>query len=186
MSRVLNREEAVLVVIDVQERLVPSIDEELRGRLRKNVAIVIETAGTLGLPIILSEQYPKGLGRTVAHVLEALEGKEYDIVEKISFSCVRDGGFLSALVKTGRKQVILAGVETHVCIYQTAVDLVSAGYEVFVPDDAVASRRVHDHRTGIEAMRDAEVRVVCTEAAVFQLLKTAGTPEFKKISPLLR
>ncbi len=186
MARVLNREEAALAVIDVQERLVPSIDKELYGRSLKNIAIAIETAGILGLPILLSEQYPKGLGRTVAHVLEALEGKSYERVEKIAFSCAREKNFLSALVKTGRRQVILTGMEAHVCVYQTAVDLENAGYEVFVPDDAVSSRRPHDHRAGIDAMRDAGVAVMCTETAVFQLLKVAGTPEFKKISSLLR
>ena len=186
MRRVLNREEAVLVVIDVQERLVPAIDKELFERSRRNIAIAVETAGTLGLPILLSEQYPKGLGRTVAHVLEALEGKPYELVEKISFSCARDERFLSALMKTRRRQVILTGMETHVCVYQTSLDLVNAGYEVFVPEDAVSSRRPEDHRGGIEAMRDAGVRVVPMETAVFHLLKEAGTPEFKKISSLLR
>jgi len=185
-SRVLNREDAVLVVIDVQERLVPAIDKGLYERALRNTAIAIETAGTLGLPILLSEQYPKGLGRTVPHVLEALEGKRYELLEKITFSCARDERFLSALMKTGRRQVILTGMESHVCVYQTSLDLVNAGYEVFVPEDAVSSRHLADHQGGIAAMRDAGVRVVPMETAVFQLLKAAGTPEFKKISSLLR
>lgn len=186
MKRVLNREDAALVVIDVQERLVPAIDKELYERSRKNIVIAIEAAGTLGMPVLLTEQYPKGLGRTVAHILTALEGKAYETLEKISFSCARDESFLSALGKTGRRQVLLAGMETHVCVYQTSVDLVNAGYEVFALDDAVSSRYPHNHRSGIEAMRDAGVRVIPTETALFQLLKTAGTPEFKKISSLLR
>lgn len=185
-SRVLNREDAALVVIDVQERLVPAIDKGLYERARRNIAVIIETAGALGLPILLTEQYPKGLGRTVTHVLEALEGKRYEILEKTTFSCARDERFLSALMKTGRKQVILTGMESHVCVYQTALDLVNAGYEAFVPEDAVSSRNVSDHQGGIAAMRDAGVRVVPAETAVFQLLKAAGTPEFKKISSLLR
>lgn len=185
-SRVLNREDAVLVVIDVQERLVPAIDKALYERARRNIAVLIETAGALGLPILLMEQYPKGLGRTVATVLEPLEGKRYESMEKIAFSCARDEGFLSKLMKTGRGQVILTGMESHVCVYQTALDLVNAGYEAFVPEDAVSSRHLSDHQGGIAAMRDAGVRVVPTETAVFQLLKTAGTPEFKRISSLLR
>ncbi|MBP2674434.1 MAG: amidohydrolase [Deltaproteobacteria bacterium] len=186
MNRVLEREKAVLVVIDVQERLVPAIDKELYERSRKNIVIAVEAAGTLGLPILLTEQYPKGLGRTVAPILQALEGKAYEVSEKIAFSCAREDRFLAALAKTGRRQVILTGMETHVCVYQTAVDLVNAGYEVFVLDDAVSSRYPHNHRSGIEAMRDAGVRAISMETAVFQLLKVAATPEFKKISSLLR
>jgi nicotinamidase-related amidase len=186
VDRVLDREQAVLVVIDVQERLVPAIDKELYGRSEKNIEIAIEAAGTMGMPILLTEQYPKGLGRTVARILEALQGKPHDLLEKLTFSCARDERFLSSLTEKGRGQVVLTGMETHVCVYQTAVDLVNAGYEVFVLDDAVSSRYPHNHRSGIEAMRDAGVRVIPMETAVFQLLKVAGTPEFKKISSLLR
>ncbi|MBN1141318.1 MAG: isochorismatase family protein [Deltaproteobacteria bacterium] len=185
-SRVLNREQAVLVVIDVQERLVAAIDQALYERARRNVGIAIEAVDILGLPILVTEQYPKGLGRTVAHVLAALAGKQYELIEKIAFSCAREERFLSALTKTGRGQVILTGMECHVCVYQTALDLLNAGFEVFVPEDAVSSRHPSDHQGGIAAMRDAGVRVVPTETAVFQLLKAAGTPEFKKISSLLR
>ncbi len=186
MSRVLNREDAVLAVVDVQERLVPAIDKELYFRSLKNFKIAIEAAGTLGLPVILTEQYPKGLGRTVPDVLQALEGKPYDRIEKTTFSCARDEGFLAALAKTARRQVVLIGMEAHVCVYQTSVDLVNAGYEVFVLDDAVSSRSPRNYQSGIDALRDAGAVVVSTETAVFQLMKVAGTPEFKKISSLLR
>ncbi|MCL1926083.1 MAG: isochorismatase family protein [Syntrophorhabdaceae bacterium] len=186
MNRVLNREDAALVVIDVQERLVSAIDSELYERSRRNIIVAAEAAGTLKLPILLTEQYPKGLGRTIPSILEALKGKVYETTEKITFSCARNESFLYTLVRTGRRQVLLTGMETHICVYQTAIDLVNAGYEVFVAEDAVSSRRIHDHRLGIEAMRDADVRVLPTEAAIYQLLETAGTPEFKKISSLLR
>ena len=98
-SRVLNKEDAVLVVVDVQERLVPAIDKELYARSLKNFKITIEAAGTLGLPIVLTEQYPKGLGRTVPDVLQALEGKTYERIEKVAFSCARDEAFLAAIAK---------------------------------------------------------------------------------------
>ena len=186
MSRVLNREDAVLVVVDVQERLVPAIDKELYARSLRNFKIAIEAAGTLGLPIVLTEQYPKGLGPTVPDVVRALEGMSYERIEKVAFSCGRDEAFLAAIAKTVRRQVILIGMETHVCVYQTSVDLVNAGYEVFVLDDAVSSRYPHNYQSGIAALRDAGAVVVSTETAVFQLMKVAGTPEFKKISSLLR
>ena len=186
LRRVLDKGDAVLVVVDVQERLVPAIDKELYARSVKNFKITIEAAGTLGLPIILTEQYPKGLGRTVPEVVQALEGKTFERIEKVSFSCARDEAFLAAVAKTARRQVILIGMETHVCVYQTSVDLVNAGYEVFVLDDAVSSRFLHNYRSGIDALRDAGAVVVSTETAVFQMMKVAGTPEFKKISSLLR
>ena len=186
VERNLTREEAVLIVVDVQERLVPAIDKELYARSVKNFKIVIETAGTLGLPILLTEQYPKGLGPTVPAVLQALEGKSYERVEKVTFSCGRDETFLAAVTKTGRRQVVLIGMEAHVCVYQTSLDLQDAGYEVFVLDDAVSSRYRHNYESGIAALRDARIVVLSTEAAVFQLLKVAVTPEFKKISSLLR
>ena len=186
MSRVLNREDAVLVVVDVQERLVPAIDKELYARSLKNFKVTIEAAGTLGLPIFLTEQYPRGLGPTVPDVLRALEGKTYERIEKISFSCANDEGFLAAIAKTARRQVVLIGMETHVCVYLTSIGLVNAGYEVFVLDDAVSSRFLHNYQSGIAALRDAGAVVVSTETAVFQLLKVAVTPEFKKISSLLR
>jgi len=186
MKRVLNREDALLVVVDVQERLVPAIRKELYERSLKNFKIVLEAAGTLGVPILLTEQYPKGLGRTVPDVLQALEGKQYERIEKVTFSCARDERFFAAVAKTARRQIVLIGMETHVCVYQTSVDLINAGYEVFVLDDAVSSRFLHNYESGIAALRDAGAVVVSTETAVFQLLKVAGTPEFKKISSLLR
>jgi nicotinamidase-related amidase len=185
-DRVLTREDAVLIIVDVQERLVPAIDKDLYERSLRNFKIVIETAGTLALPILLTEQYPKGLGRTVPTVLQALEGKSHVLVEKVSFSCARDEGFLASVTRTGRRQIILIGMETHVCVYQTSLDLRNAGYEVFVLDDAVSSRFPHNYHSGINALRDAGVVVISTEAAVFQLMKVAATPEFKKISSLLR
>jgi nicotinamidase-related amidase len=186
MSRVLNREDAVLVVIDIQERLVPTMEKESYSRLQRNFKIAIEAAGTMGLPMIVTEQYPKGLGRTVPEVLQALEGKTYDRIEKIAFSCARDEGFLVAMAKTARRQAILIGIEAHVCVYQTAIDLTNAGYEVFVLDDAVSSRSLENYQSALVSMRDGGVVVLGTEAAVFQMLKVSGTPEFKKISSLLR
>ena len=186
MKRVANREDSVLVVVDVQERLVPAIDRELYERSVRNFKIVIEAAGTLGIPIVLTEQYPKGLGRTVPDVVRALEGKPFERIEKVAFSCGRDEGFLAAIAKTARRQVVIVGMETHVCVYQTSLDLINAGYEVFVLDDAVSSRFLHNYQSGIAALRDAGAVVVSTETAVFQWMKVAGTPEFKKISSLLR
>ncbi len=182
----LNREDAVLLVVDVQERLVPAIHKELYPRALKNMQIMIEAAGTLGIPILLTEQYPKGLGRTVPEVLSALDGKGHRLIEKLTFSCARDEGFLDAVAGLNRRQVILVGMETHVCVYQTSVDLKRAGYSLFILDDAVSSRFLHNYQSGLQALRDAGCTVVSTETAIFELLKVAATPEFKKVSSLIK
>jgi len=186
MPDFLNREDALLLVVDVQERLVPAIHPDLYPGALKNMKIMIEAAGTLGLPILLTEQYPKGLGRTVPEILSSLEGKDYRLVEKVSFSCARDEGFLGSVSAANRRQVVIVGMETHVCVYQTSVDLIRAGYSLFVLDDAVSSRFLHNYRSGLDALRAAGATVYSTETAVFQLLKVAATPEFRKVSPLIR
>jgi len=186
MTDILNREEAVLLVVDVQGKLVPAIHKDLYTRSLKNMQIAIEAAGTLGLPILLTEQYPKGLGRTVPEVMQALDGKDYRLYEKMTFSCARDEGFLSAVSDLARRQVIMVGMETHVCVYQTSVDLSRAGYSLFILDDAVSSRSLHNYQSGLQALRDAGCTVVSTETAIFQLLKVAATPEFKKVVSLIK
>ena len=186
MTDFLNREEAVLVVVDVQEKLVPAIHKDLYPRSLKNMQIAIEAAATLELPILLTEQYPKGLGKTVPEVMRSLEGRNYRLIEKMTFSCARDEGFLSAVSDLNRKQVIMVGMETHVCVYQTSVDLSRAGYSLFILDDAVSSRFLHNYQSGIQALRDAGCTVVSTETAIFQLLKVAATPEFKKVVSLIK
>lgn len=182
----LNREDTLLLVVDIQERLVPAIHKDLYPRALKNMQIMIEAAGTLGLPILLTEQYPKGLGPTVQEILLPLEGKPFRRIEKVTFSCARDEGFLQAVADANRRQIVVIGMETHVCVYQTSVDLVRAGYSVFVLDDAVSSRFMHNYQSGLQALRDAGCTVFSTETAVFQLLKVAATPEFKKVSSLIR
>lgn len=186
MADFLNREEALLLVVDIQEKLVPAIDRELWPLCLKNVRIMIEAAASLGLPILVTEQYPQGLGRTVPEVGEALAGKAFRLLEKVSFSCARDEPFLAAVAAGGRRQVAIVGMETHVCVYQTAVDLTRAGYSVFVLDDAVSSRSPRNYQSGLQALRDAGCTVFSTETAVFQLLKVAATPEFRKVAPLVR
>ncbi len=181
----LNREEAILVVVDVQERLVPAIHADLYPASLKNIRIIIEAAAALGVPIVVTEQYPKGLGQTVQDVRETLAGKDHRVLAKVTFSCARNEEFLAAIASAGRRQVLIVGMETHVCVYQTSVDLASAGYSVFVLDDAVSSRFLHNYRSGLQALRDAGCTVFSTETAVFQLLKEAATPEFRKVAPFV-
>ncbi len=182
----LNREDAILIVVDVQEKLVPAIHAELYPTSLKNIRIIIEAAAALGVPILVTEQYPKGLGRTVKDVRETLSGKDHRLLEKVTFSCARDDRILAAIAAAGRRQIVIVGMETHVCVYQTSVDLTRAGYSVFVLDDAVSSRFLHNFRSGLQALRDAGCTVFSTETAVFQLLKEAATPEFRKVAPFIK
>lgn len=146
MADFLNRDEALLLVVDIQERLAPAIHKDLYPRTMRNTQIMIETAGELGLPILLTEQYPKGLGATVPELLTSLKGKKYQKFEKVSFSCARDEACMQAVAAPNRQQMVVVGMETHVCVYQTSVDLIRAGYSVFVLDDAVSSRFLHNVR----------------------------------------
>lgn len=179
----LDRSTAAVVIIDVQERLVPAIEPQALARVVKYSRALIGTAKEMGIPVIGTEQYPKGLGPMVKEIAELLPSSS---LPKMTFSCGADPGFLKALAATGRKQVIVAGMETHVCVFQTVRDLVAAGYEVHLCADAVASRTDEHRRTGIELARDVGAIVTTAETAIFDLLHEAGTPEFKKISPLLR
>jgi nicotinamidase-related amidase len=186
MKKLPERETTLFVVIDIQEKLVPAIDADLYGRALPNVQRSIETCRILGVPVFVTEQYPRGLGKTVPEVESALEGMACSRFEKSTFSCARDGAFLEAVASAGRRQVVLCGMETHVCVLQTAFDLLGAGFEVCVLEDAVSSRSSAAWRTGIDAMRQAGALVLPTESFLFSLLKEAGTPEFKKVSSLVR
>lgn len=182
----VSRKDAILLIVDIQERLVPAIHPDLGARAIRNATVLIEAAAILGLPIVVTEQYPKGLGRTVPAILRALADRPYQLVEKVAFSCARDEAFRAALSTLGRRQVVVAGMETHVCVYQTAVDLARAGHPVFVLDDAVASRSLHNYQSALHALREAGCTVCSTESAIFQLLERAATPEFKQVAPLIK
>jgi len=181
----LQRDRTVLAVVDVQERLLPAIPEERRATTLRNVLILVQTARTLGIPIVVSEQYRKGLGATMPEVREAI-GDAFAPIEKMVFSCARSPEFQAALEATHRRDIIICGVEAHVCVLQSTIDLTNAGYRVNVPADAVASRRTLDWETGVRLMEKAGAAVGTTETFVFQLLERAGTEEFKTIARLVK
>ncbi len=174
----LDKENALLVIVDIQERLAVVMSE--RQKVVANCLHLIEAAKLLSIPILLTEQYPKGLGPTVVEIEKALPS--YDPLEKITFSCCKDPRFLNRLSSIGRKKVILCGMETHVCVLQTCIGLLQEGYDVHVVEDAVCSRTKENFMTGIEFMRDAGAVITCAETVLFQLLEKAGTEEFKTIS----
>ena len=179
----LDRNNAVLVVIDVQEKLCRAMDEKVLHRLVSNTSILQEAATELGIPMLVTEQYVKGLGET----LPALKQRLADpAIEKMTFSCCGESAFPDRLSALGKKQVIVTGMETHVCVLQTVLALLGAGYTVHLVKDAVMSRHKENWQIGVETARDAGAVITSTEAALFQLLKVAGTEEFKKLSKLVR
>jgi nicotinamidase-related amidase len=179
----LDRQRAAVLIIDVQERLVPAIEPEAFARVVKYSRALIGTAKEMGIPVIGTEQYPKGLGPMVREITELLPSPA---LSKVTFSCVADEGFAKTLAATGRKQIIVAGMETHVCVFQTVRDLVAAGYEVHLCADAVGSRTTIHRKTGVDLAREVGAIITTAETAIFDLLHQAGTPEFKKVSPLVK
>ncbi|HZZ86680.1 MAG TPA: isochorismatase family protein [Anaeromyxobacteraceae bacterium] len=174
---------ACVLVVDVQERLCTAMPQEPLDRLVKYTRALVGAAQELGLPVLATEQYPKGLGATLGAVREVLPAAP---LVKSTFSCGADPAFAAALETTGRRQVILAGMETHVCVFQTARDLVERGYEVQVCADAVTSRFELHRQAGLELCRAAGAVITTAETAIFDLLHECGTPAFKKVSPLVR
>lgn len=176
------RDRTALLIIDVQEKFRPVIPN-FQGILEKLV-LISRSAGILHIPIIVTEQYPRGLGRTVEELHHVLEGAEP--IEKLSFSCFGEERFLEGLQKLGVNTLILGGIEAHVCVAQTALHAVREGYQVHVLEDAVGSRNPEHVRVALERLREAGVVISCTEMAVFELLGCAGTLEFKDIQKLIK
>lgn len=179
------REHAALIVVDMQERLLAAFPEPARQAVIDRTVLAIDVALVLGVPVLVSEQYPKGLGPTIPVIRERL-GASFAPIEKLSFSCGKSPEFREAFERTGKKDVLVTGVETHVCVLQTANDLIRAGAHVFVLADAVTSRRESDKAAGLALMDRAGAVVGTSEIFAFQLLERAGTDEFKQISKLVR
>lgn len=174
-------QETVLVLVDLQAKLVPAIHGH--EDLIRSAARLVRGAQVLGVPIVHTEQNPRGLGPTVDEVASLLTAPP---VVKMSFSCCGEPGFLDALQALGRRRVLLAGIETHVCVYQTVTDLVGGGYEVQVVADAVSSRTPADRSVGLERMTAAGASVTSVETALFELLGRAEGPKFKEILSIVK
>jgi nicotinamidase-related amidase len=176
---------ASLLLVDMQERLLPAMTGGLD--VEERCTILLKAARALDVPVTVSEQYPKGLGHTVEKLAEQAAGAP--VFEKLAFSCWRDPALKKHMIdhhEEGRPLVILAGIEAHVCVLQTAVDLAAAGFGVFAVADATASRAAASHQLALERMRQSGVSVVTAEMVLFELLREAGTPQFKALSALIR
>ncbi len=177
----LHADQSMFLIIDLQENLMKVM--KYADKVYKNTLLILATCHRLGMPVTVTEQYPKGLGRTVPEVADHLG--EHNLLEKISFSaCTEDA--LKVLRELNRRQVLVAGSETHVCVFQTVRDLLAVGFEVYVLRDAVCSRFKDNYKNALKLMEREGAIITDAETVVFDLLKVAGTPQFKAIAPLLK
>ncbi len=178
----LNREDTLLLVIDVQEKLLPVISR--KEELVNNNESLIQVANMLNIPIIYTEHYAKGIGPTVEDLKQHFSNAiKFD---KVAFSACLEDGFLDLISETKKKKIIVTGTETHVCVFQTIRDLLKNGYEIFVPIDAVGSRQDEIKNNALDLLRDMGAVITSTELITFDLTKISGTPEFREVLKLIK
>lgn len=178
----LDAGKSIAIVIDIQERLFPFIHEN--EALASRCAILIHGLRVLEVPIVVTEQYPKGLGKTIAPIRAAAE--ETTCIEKITFSCCGADEVEARILAMAKHQVIVMGIEAHVCVLQTVLDLRHQGQTAIVVEDCISSRRENDKRIAVERMRDVGAIITTAESLLFELLERAGTDQFKEISKLVK
>ncbi len=180
--QILDRNQTALLIVDVQEKINFVM---MHGDLVvESILKLIKACQILNVPIFITEQYPKGLGPTEPQILQALDGKIP--LQKMTFSCCGSQELLQQINHLKVRQVILTGIESHVCVQQTALDLLAQEIQVHIPKDAVSSRKELDYQTALARMSNAGVVLTSVEAALFELLQEAGTPEFKEVTKLIK
>lgn len=182
----LNIENSVLVIIDIQERLVQA--SKYGAEVASNMAKLAKAAAVLEIPTVVTEQYPKGLGATVVELQSALADNTFK-TEKASFSALLEPEFaqkIQELKNAGKTQIVLGGIETHICVLQTAADLIKEGFEVYIAKDTCASRNKKEYKTGLELLKQYGAKVSCVEIVLFEWLKTSKHPKFKEVQALIK
>lgn len=180
----VSRADSLLLVVDIQQKLAPAIHEG-EAAIANN-ARLIDAAGQLGVPVVVTEQYVRGLGPTLPELETQLAAVDAKKVEKIHFGACREPGFIDLLKQTGRRQIVLTGMETHVCVLQTACGLLAEGFAVYLVIDAASSRTPASKAAAIDRLRAAGAHIVTTEMVLFEWLERAGTDEFRALLPLIR
>lgn len=184
-DRLCSADNSILVVIDIQERLTAAMPARVLERLKYNSTILLKAAGNLSIPVLATLQYPKGLGPMIPSVSDLLPA-DTRIFEKTCFSSLDAEGFNEELDKSARKQVILLGVEAHICVLQTAMGLQDAGYQVFVAMDAICSRHRENYENALARLQQAGITTSNTESIVYEWLRDARHEHFKGISALIK
>ena len=178
----LDVENSILLIIDIQEKLVSMLAKDV---IVKKSCVLASAARILGVETIVTEQYPHGLGATIAPLKTEIAPNSR-FLEKKSFSALAEEEISFAIEATGKKQIILCGIEAHICVYQTALALMEKGYEVYFVQDASASRNKLEFKTAVEALRQAGVKITCVEMVLFELLKNSKNPSFKEVQALIK
>lgn len=178
----LSKEKTILVLVDIQEKLLKVMWK--KEELVLNVSKLIKAFKIMKLPILLTEQYPQGMGQTDQSISELL--KEVKPMEKICFSCMGKDEFSERIKSSGKDQVVLCGIESHICVLQTALDLLHQGYFVYVPYDGTSSRKESDCRNALDRMQKEGAVIGSIESAIFELLKTADSPAFRQILRIIK
>lgn len=174
----LSVKDSLVLMIDIQERLVSALDKDI---VVSKAQKIIEGAELLDVPILVTEQYRKGLGNTVMPLNSTVQ-----VVEKTCFNALLEDGMLKKIKAYGKKQIVIFGIETHICVYQTACALIDAGFEVYVVKDACASRSKYEFKMGIDAMQAKGAKISCVEMLLFEWLQDAKHPKFKEIQALIK
>ena len=179
-------QKTALIVVDLQEKLVPAMPTARIDGVLRSTKLLLEAAVTLGVPVIVTEQYPRGLGATCAVVEETLQHVRHTRIAKTTFDACADPAFADALIAAEVEAAVVVGVEAHICVLQTTRSLAERGYSAHVVADAVASRREENRTIGLELARSAGGYVTTAETVIYDWLARAGTEAFKALSPLLR
>ncbi|MDH5445815.1 MAG: hydrolase [Gammaproteobacteria bacterium] len=177
-------EQSQLLVIDIQQRLASAMPDKVLQAVTLHTGWLLQAASLLEVPVVRTEQYPRGLGNTLEEISQHIEKDTR--LEKTSFSCCGAEGFNDNLTKTNRRQIVITGMESHVCVLQTAMQLKAMDYDVFVVSDATCSRDKRNHKNALQRMAQAGVIISNTESVMFEWLRDASHPQFKAVSQLLR
>jgi len=182
LMRILS-EDTLALLVDFQERLVPVINHDVE--LIHNTEILIKGLKALGIPIIVTQQYTKGIGMTVPELATAI-GDDFSFFDKLTFSCAEDVTILSKIAETGKSNIIVCGIEAHICVLQTVIDLIAKGYHVILVEDCVGSRKESDRQVGIRRAIAEGAVITSYESILFELTRVAKTEVFKEISRLIK
>lgn len=179
---IVDESDCALLIVDVQSKLLDKINN--KNEIIANINKAKSAFNILNLPILISEQYPKGLGKTEKSILNDVNN--YSKIEKTSFSCFRSEDFCKKLKVSNKSQIIICGIETHICIFQTAYDLSNGNYNIFVLSDCVSSINYNNHIEGLNRLRQANIKIINTEMLIFDILKDSKHKNFKELSSLIK
>ncbi len=178
----IQRDNTAALIIDIQERLIPHIQDH--DLIASNTGILIRGLKVMNIPMMVTQQYSKGLGKTIEPIEELFDSFSY--IEKTAFSCCDEPAVIKGLEEMGKEFIILAGIETHVCVMQTSLDLLERGYTPVVVEDCVSSRSISDKTTAIRRMGKEGAIITSYESLLLEICRFSGTPEFKEISSLIK